>query len=146
MLNQIFIFTDSLSLLLIVGKSSQQRRPDTSDTADHGAQGTHSLGHKRAPLTGHKPQTDKVGTLPRRRDTNTDGELSLLHSQTLFTRTSSISINATRCGSVMMSHLYPLPNILIYNPLNSPHTSHEVPALCGFPHAQLVGSCSFRPL
>ncbi|XP_065819192.1 roundabout homolog 2 isoform X1 [Labrus bergylta] len=54
------------------GKSSQQCRPEGSGPADHGAAGTHSLGHKRAPLTGLKPQTDKVGTLPRRRDTNTD--------------------------------------------------------------------------
>ncbi|XP_040907057.1 roundabout homolog 2-like isoform X2 [Toxotes jaculatrix] len=54
------------------GKTSQQCHSERSGTADHGVQGTHSLGHKRAPLTGLKPQTDKVGTLPRGRDTNTD--------------------------------------------------------------------------
>ncbi|KAE8277356.1 Roundabout-like protein 2 Precursor [Larimichthys crocea] len=51
------------------GKSSQQCHSDSSGTADHGAQGTHSLGHKRAPMTGLKPQADKVGT--RRRDEGT---------------------------------------------------------------------------
>ncbi|XP_035035447.2 roundabout homolog 2 isoform X1 [Hippoglossus stenolepis] len=54
------------------GKPPQLCRSDGSGTADHGAQGTHSLGHKRAPLTGLKPQTDKVGTLSRRRDANAD--------------------------------------------------------------------------
>ncbi|RVE63618.1 hypothetical protein OJAV_G00138080 [Oryzias javanicus] len=54
------------------GKTSQQAKLDGFGTADRAGQGTHSLGHKRAPLTGHKPQTDEVGTLPRRRDTNTD--------------------------------------------------------------------------
>ncbi|KAM7374101.1 hypothetical protein PAMP_006778 [Pampus punctatissimus] len=54
------------------GISSQQSRSGSSGTGDHGVQGSHSLGHKRAPLTGLKPQTDKVGTLPRRKDTNTD--------------------------------------------------------------------------
>ncbi|KAL6099014.1 robo2 [Pungitius sinensis] len=51
------------------GKCYQHCHPDSSGSEDHG---THSLGHKRAPLTGLKPQTAKVGTLPRRRDTNTD--------------------------------------------------------------------------
>nr|XP_040038202.1 roundabout homolog 2-like isoform X2 [Gasterosteus aculeatus aculeatus] len=51
------------------GHSYQHCYPDPSGPEDHG---THSLGHKRAPLTGLKPQTGKVGTLPRRRDTNTD--------------------------------------------------------------------------
>ncbi|XP_037605220.1 roundabout homolog 2-like isoform X2 [Sebastes umbrosus] len=54
------------------GKSSQQCRSDSSGSADHGAPGTHSLGHKRAALTGLKPQTGKVGTLPRRRDNNAE--------------------------------------------------------------------------
>ncbi|XP_056267338.1 roundabout homolog 2-like [Pseudoliparis swirei] len=54
------------------GKGSQQCRRDSSGSPDHGVQGTHSLGHQRAPLTGLKPQTGKVGTLPRRRDTNTE--------------------------------------------------------------------------
>lgn len=62
------------------GKSSQQRRSGSSGAADHGAQGTHSLGHKRAPLTGLKPQTDKVGTLPRRKDNNTDAHTPAVKS------------------------------------------------------------------
>ncbi|TMS13842.1 Roundabout-like protein 2 [Larimichthys crocea] len=62
------------------GKSSQQCHSDSSGTADHGAQGTHSLGHKRAPMTGLKPQADKVGTLPRRRDTNTDAHTPVMKS------------------------------------------------------------------
>ncbi|TNN86758.1 hypothetical protein EYF80_002941 [Liparis tanakae] len=57
---------------LSAGKGSQQCRLDSSGSPDHGVQGTHSLGHQRAPLTGLKPQTGKVGTLPRRRDTNTE--------------------------------------------------------------------------
>lgn len=129
-----------------VGKNSQQCRSDSSGAADQGAQGTHSLGHKRAPLTSLKPQPDKVGTLPRRRDTNTDGKLI---SQALFIKESSFIVNSTRSASIMisiMSHLYPLPNTLVYNPLHSPHTGHEVTAQRGFPHAQLVGSCSLRPL
>lgn len=142
---QIFIFI-TLFLLPTVGKSSQQRRSGSSGAADHGAQGTHSLGHKRAPLTGLKPQTDKVGTLPRRKDNNTDGKLSLLDPQPLFVRESSAIVNSTRSASIIMPHLYRLPNTLIYHPLNSPHTGREVPAQRGFPHAQLVGSCSLRPL
>ncbi|KAK2879707.1 roundabout homolog 2-like isoform X2 [Channa argus] len=69
-----FEFTPGHSMdnLEASGKTSQQCHSDSSGTPDHGAQGTHSLGHKRAPLTGLKPQADKVGTLPRRRDTNTD--------------------------------------------------------------------------
>ncbi|XP_043996661.1 roundabout homolog 2-like isoform X3 [Gambusia affinis] len=54
------------------GKSTLHSHTDSFGSSDHGTHGTHSLGHKGAPLTGHKPQTDKVGTLPRRRDTNTD--------------------------------------------------------------------------
>ncbi|XP_027887632.1 roundabout homolog 2-like isoform X2 [Xiphophorus couchianus] len=54
------------------GKSTLHSHTDSFGSSDHSAHGTHSLGHKGAPLTGHKPQTDKVGTLPRRRDTNTD--------------------------------------------------------------------------
>lgn len=141
-LSQMFIFINPLS----IGKSSQQCRSDSSGSADHGAQGTHSLGHKRAPLSGLKPQTGKVGTLPRRRDTNTDGKLSLLPSQALFARESSIKVNSIRSASIMMSHLYPLPNPLIYHLFNSPHTGREVPAQRGFPHQQLVGSCGLRPL
>ncbi|KAM8898928.1 roundabout homolog 2-like isoform 2-T2 [Spinachia spinachia] len=62
------------------GKSYQHCHPDSSGPEDHG---THSLGHKRAPLTGHKPQMGKVGTLPRPRDTNTDAHtpaVNPLHS------------------------------------------------------------------
>ncbi|KAF3841372.1 hypothetical protein F7725_007234 [Dissostichus mawsoni] len=73
---------------------------DNLDGSDLGTQSTHSLGHKRATLTGLKPQTGKVGTLPRRRDTNTDAH----------------------------------------------HTGRKFPAQCGFPHAQLMGSCGLRPL
>ncbi|XP_041864948.1 roundabout homolog 2-like isoform X2 [Melanotaenia boesemani] len=62
------------------GKTSQQCHSDSFDTSDHGAQGTHSLGHKRAPLAGHKPQTGKVGTLPRPRDTNTDAHTPAMKS------------------------------------------------------------------
>ncbi|CAG5877958.1 unnamed protein product [Menidia menidia] len=62
------------------GKSSQQSHSDSYGTPDHGRPNTHSLGHKRAPLTGHKPHTDKVGTLPRRRDTNTDAHTSAMKS------------------------------------------------------------------
>ncbi|XP_030294623.1 roundabout homolog 2-like isoform X1 [Sparus aurata] len=62
------------------GKSSQHCRSDGSGTADHGAQGTHSLGHKMAPLSGLKPQSDKVGTLPRRRDANTDAHTPVMKS------------------------------------------------------------------
>ncbi|XP_030010177.1 roundabout homolog 2-like isoform X2 [Sphaeramia orbicularis] len=60
------------------GKTSQSRS-DTSATSDHGAKSSHSLGHKRAPLTGLK-HTEKVGTLPRRRDTNTDAHTSAMKS------------------------------------------------------------------
>ncbi|XP_029030352.1 roundabout homolog 2-like isoform X2 [Betta splendens] len=53
------------------GKSSQCPA-DGSATADRAGQSTQSLGHKRAPLSGIKPQTEKVGTLPRRRDGDAD--------------------------------------------------------------------------
>uniref|UniRef100_UPI003AAF281C roundabout homolog 2-like n=1 Tax=Centroberyx gerrardi TaxID=166262 RepID=UPI003AAF281C len=59
---------------------SQQCRSDSSGSTDNGALGTQSLGHKRAPLTGLKPRTDTVGTLPRRRDTNTEAHASALKS------------------------------------------------------------------
>ncbi|XP_021173260.2 roundabout homolog 2 isoform X2 [Fundulus heteroclitus] len=62
----------SIDSLEGTGKSTHHSHTDSFGAADHGAHGTHSLRHKGAPLTGHKPQTDKVGTLPRRRDTNTD--------------------------------------------------------------------------
>ncbi|XP_035767334.1 roundabout homolog 2-like [Neolamprologus brichardi] len=62
------------------GKVSEQCLSDSFGTADHGTQGSHSLGHKRAPLTANKPQTDKVGTLPRRRDTNTDAHTPAMKS------------------------------------------------------------------
>ncbi|XP_053298098.1 roundabout homolog 2-like [Pleuronectes platessa] len=62
------------------GKPPQLCRSDGSGTADHGAKGTHSLGHKRAPLTGLKPQTDKVGTLSRRRDANADAHTPAIKS------------------------------------------------------------------
>ncbi|KAM4726792.1 LOW QUALITY PROTEIN: roundabout homolog 2-like [Anableps anableps] len=62
----------SIDSLEGTGKSTHHSHTDSFGTSDHGAHGTHSLGHKGAPLTGHKLQTEKVGTLPRRRDTNTD--------------------------------------------------------------------------
>lgn len=72
--------------LLLIGKTSQQCQSDISGPVDHGVKCTHSLGHKRAPLTGHNPQSDKVGTLPRRRDTDPDSKLTLSHPQPLFVR------------------------------------------------------------
>ncbi|XP_010780302.1 roundabout homolog 2-like isoform X2 [Notothenia coriiceps] len=62
------------------GQSSQKCRSDISSSADPGAQSTHSLGHKRATLTGLKPQTGKVGTLPRRRDTDKDAHTPAANS------------------------------------------------------------------
>ncbi|KAK5616712.1 Roundabout 2 [Crenichthys baileyi] len=69
-----FEYTPSHSLdsLEGTGKSAHHNHTDSFGTSDRGAHGTHSLRHKGAPVTGHKPQTDKVGTLPRRRDTKTD--------------------------------------------------------------------------
>lgn len=140
----IYLSSWTLSLsLLIVGKSSQQCHSDSSGTADHGAQGTHSLGHKRAPMTGLKPQADKVGTLPRRRDTNTDGKS--LHSQTLFIRALLRYSKLTEESLYHVASFCQIPSSTIHSS-NSPHTGHEVPAQCGFPHAQLVGSCSLGPL
>lgn len=134
--SQILVQAWTLYLPLIVGKSSHQCCSDSCGTTDRSGQGSQSLGHKGAPLSGLKPQTDKVGTLPRRRDTNTDSELRLLHS-----------VFFVHCNELKaMPNLHSLPNNSIYHPLNSPHTSHEVPAQCGFPHEQLVGCCSLRPL
>ncbi|XP_068600470.1 roundabout homolog 2-like [Brachionichthys hirsutus] len=62
------------------GKGSQQCHSGGSGTMDHGAHGTHSLGHKGAPLTGHKPQMDKVGTLPRQRDNVADAHTPVMKS------------------------------------------------------------------
>ncbi|XP_077402728.1 roundabout homolog 2-like [Vanacampus margaritifer] len=56
--------------LEVAGKVPQLCRSDSSGATDRGAQNTHSLGHKRAQLNGLKSQTNKVGTLPRRKDTN----------------------------------------------------------------------------
>ncbi|XP_057676121.1 roundabout homolog 2-like isoform X2 [Corythoichthys intestinalis] len=61
--------TDKLS-----GKGSQLCRSDSSVTADGGQQNTHSLSHKRVQIGGLKSQTNKVGTLPRRKDTNAEGK------------------------------------------------------------------------
>lgn len=55
-------------ILFFLGKNLHQCRSDNSVTADHGLHNTHSLGHKGAPLMALKPHTDKVGTVPRRRD------------------------------------------------------------------------------
>uniref|UniRef100_H3C1P5 Roundabout guidance receptor 2 n=1 Tax=Tetraodon nigroviridis TaxID=99883 RepID=H3C1P5_TETNG len=64
--------TDNLEGSCKSSNSSHQCRSDGSITADYGAQSTQSLGHKGAPFTDLKPQTNKVGTLPRRRDTSAD--------------------------------------------------------------------------
>uniref|UniRef100_A0A1A8JH97 Roundabout, axon guidance receptor, homolog 2 n=1 Tax=Nothobranchius kuhntae TaxID=321403 RepID=A0A1A8JH97_NOTKU len=56
------------------GKAFHPGLSDSFGTADQGPRGTHSLGHKRAPLTGHSSQTEKVGTLPRRRETKTESQ------------------------------------------------------------------------
>ncbi|KAK7925081.1 hypothetical protein WMY93_007391 [Mugilogobius chulae] len=61
------------------GKASHQSRMDSSGLSDHSAQNTHSLNHQRAPVSSHKP-TEKLGTLPRRRDANTDAAAKALHS------------------------------------------------------------------
>ncbi|XP_013859386.1 roundabout homolog 2 isoform X1 [Austrofundulus limnaeus] len=62
------------------GKASHHHHSDSFGTADHAAHGTHSLGHKRAPLAAHSPQTDKVGTLPSQRDAKTDSQTSATKS------------------------------------------------------------------
>nr|XP_020454428.1 roundabout homolog 2-like isoform X2 [Monopterus albus] len=62
------------------GKTSKQCHSDISGMADHSVQGTRSLSHKRAPLTGLKPQTDKVGTLPKGKDINTDSHTPAMKS------------------------------------------------------------------
>ncbi|XP_072302616.1 roundabout homolog 2-like isoform X1 [Eucyclogobius newberryi] len=59
--------------------SSHLSRVDSSGLSDHSAQNTHSLNHQRGPVSSHKP-TEKVGTLPRRRDANTDAAAKALHS------------------------------------------------------------------
>lgn len=64
-----------------LGNSSHQCRSDGSATSEYGAQSTQSLGHKGAPLSGFKPQTNKVGTLPRRRDTSADGRCFSIYAQ-----------------------------------------------------------------
>lgn len=125
--------------LLFIGKSSHQCRSDGSITADYGAQSTQSLGHKGAPLTGLKPQTNKVGTLPRRRDTSADGKGFFFFS---ILAQCSTKLHPTWAASNATNHFHPSPNDFIYHPLHSPHASLEVPAQCGTPHEQLVGSCS----
>ncbi|XP_072769921.1 roundabout homolog 2-like isoform X3 [Nerophis lumbriciformis] len=62
----------TLDNLEVSGKGSQLSRSDSAGTTDRGLQNTHSLGHKRAQLAGLKSQTAKVGTLPRRKDSNTE--------------------------------------------------------------------------
>lgn len=126
--------------LSFVGNSSHQCRLDGSATAGYGAQSTHSLGHKGAPLTGLKPQTNKVGTLPRRRDTSADGKCFSFPAQC------SGPLYPTRAASNATNRFHPLPNDFIYHPLHSPHAGHEVPAQCGPSHEQLVGSCGPGPL
>lgn len=123
-----------------VGNSSHQCRSDASIAAHYGAQSTQSLGHKGAPLTGLKPQTNKVGTLPKRRDTGADGKCFSIPAQY------SSTLHPTRAASNATNCFNPLPNDFIYHPLHSPHAGLEVPAQCGTPHEQLVGSCSHGPL
>ncbi|XP_075876403.1 roundabout homolog 2-like [Nelusetta ayraudi] len=62
----------SMDGLEAAGKNLHQCRSDNSVATDHGLHNTHSLGHKGAPLIALKPQADKVGTLPRRRDAAAD--------------------------------------------------------------------------
>lgn len=100
----------------MAGKSSQHCRSDGSGTADHGAQGTHSLGHKMAPLSGLKPQSDKVGTLPRRRDANTDGK-SPTPSDTVYQRTLNFTVNSTTASVTIASFAS-----LCQTPLHLPST------------------------
>lgn len=58
-----------------LGKGYSQRgRPVSSGSTESSALGTQSLGHQRATHTGRKPQEETVGTLPRRRDSPTEGK------------------------------------------------------------------------
>lgn len=123
-----------------VGNSSHLCRSDGSATSEYGAQSTQSLGHKGAPLSGFKPQTNKVGTLPRRRDTGADGRCFSIHAQC------SSRLYPTPAASNATNRFYRLPNDFISPPLHSPHAGHEVPAQCGSAPEQLVGSCSLGPL
>lgn len=84
-----------------VGNSSHHGRSDGSISADYGAQSTQSLGHKGAPLTSLKPQTNKVGTLPRRRDTGADGGC-FFHPSTMLYYTSSNS-SGLKCNKLLAS-------------------------------------------
>ncbi|XP_062311730.1 roundabout homolog 2-like [Osmerus eperlanus] len=52
---------------------SQRGRPGSSGSVEGGALGSHSLGHQRGPPTGKKGRAETVGTLPRRRDTSSEG-------------------------------------------------------------------------
>ncbi|XP_054610309.1 roundabout homolog 2-like isoform X2 [Dunckerocampus dactyliophorus] len=70
----------TLDNLEVSGKGSPSCRSDSSGTADRGPQNTHSLGHKRAQLAGLKPQTGKIGTLPRRKDNNTEAHAPAVKS------------------------------------------------------------------
>lgn len=123
----------------LLGNSSHQCRSDGSATAGYGALSTHSLGHKGAPLSGFKPQTNKVGTLPRRRDTGADGRHFSIQAQRFSTH------YPTQAASNAINRSNRLPDDFIYHPLHSPHAGHEVPAQCGSAHEQLVGSCSLGP-
>lgn len=119
-------------LALLVGKSSQQCPSDSSGTVDHGGQGTQSLGHKRAPLTGIKPQTEKIGTLPRRRDADAEGEP---------VRRSSHRGPISWC-LICVSCQIPSSTVS----LCSPRTCRQVPAQRRLPHARLMGGCGLGPL
>lgn len=115
--SQILVQAWTLSLLLVAGKSSHQCRSDSSGTTDRGVQGTQSLRHKGASLTGLKPQTEKVGTLPRRRDTNAD---SKSFTFSLFVIESSITVNTTRSASTAMPHLSLVISSTIHSTAHTP--------------------------
>lgn len=101
---KIYLFINKPSLCCsFVGNSSHQCRSDGSITADYGAQSTQSLGHKGAPFTDLKPQTNKVGTLPRRRDTSADGKCFSTPAQCSSTLhpTSSQQIASILCQMIL---------------------------------------------
>lgn len=127
-------------LLSFLGKNLHQCRSDNSVTTDHGLHNTHSLGHKGAPLIALKPQADKVGTLPRRRDAAVDSKLRPLK----FTPLSMHRFHDAELSGVSSSAAATNWNIsaLARRALNSPRTRHEV----AVSHEQLVGSCCLGPL
>lgn len=101
-----------------VDNSSHHCHSDGSITADYGAQSTQSLGHKGAPLTGLKPQANKVGTLPKRRDTGADGKcfLSQRNSPVLFIQ-------------LEQPQTQPIASILCQMVLSTIHFTAHTPAL-----------------